>query len=414
MGARFLHCADLHLGARPLGLDARFGDLGEAFGRVIDAAVGENVDFMLISGDFFHHRAINAPTLDMALEGLGRLRTHGIPVYAIEGNHDAALYVDGTSWMGFLNDKGYLRLLNADAGAERFMSEYDGTSGCVAFEKGVRIIGVDFYFSSSLRRLQQLADEMPEYAGSTVLLLHTGVNRLLWQAENAVSAAALECFAGKVDYFALGHVHSRYEVDGGFYNPGAPEWVHVDEMKREGAEKGCYLVDIEAGRVEAGFLPSSPRPLLFVSLPFRPADGQAALEDAAVAAVAEAMDSGGPAPVVEITLLDGGASGLCMADTQAVARAVEVRCGVLKAEVWVGAGEARTVQEKGAEEGEPVERRVLRELVGAELPGADTEEACAFVLGIRDALEAGAGPDVIAQSLEEMADRLLRERENVG
>ncbi|MFZ5975911.1 MAG: metallophosphoesterase family protein [Bacillota bacterium] len=409
----FLHCADLHLGARPLGLEARFDDFGNAFERIVDHALESEVRFVLISGDFFHQRSINAATLGQALHALDRLRERSVPVYAIEGNHDAALYVDGESWMGFLNRQGYLRLLRPDADAAgSYLSEYDGASGCIAYAHGVRIVGLGYYFSASAKRMEQLAGQLPEYAGRTVLMLHSGVDRLLWQDANALSSSALSAFAGKVDYFALGHIHTRYEIPGGFYNPGAPEWVHIDEMKRANAEKGFYFVRISDGGAAAEFIPSTPRPVLFIDIQAQGNAGQSALEELAVENVKEAMDAHGLAPVVQIGI--GTQEDTLLFDTQAVARAVESRCGAIKAEVWIKSGENEARESGEGEDGVPIERMALEELIAEELPGADMEEACGFVLGLRDALDAGTDPSVITGSLEEMVNKVWGEQINVG
>ena len=58
-----------------------------------------------------------------------------------------------------------------------------------------------------------------------------------------ITRDTLAPYAGKVDYFAMGHIHSRSETSDWAYTPGAPECVHIDEAKR--GEKGCYIVTIE-------------------------------------------------------------------------------------------------------------------------------------------------------------------------
>lgn len=410
---RFLHCADLHLGARPLGLEARFEDFGAAFERIVDYALERKVMFMLISGDFFHQRSINAATLGQALQALERLREAGISVFAIEGNHDAALYVDGESWMGFLNRQGYLHLLRPDiAAGGDFLSDYDGTAGCVAYAHGVRIVGLGYYFSASAKRMELLAQQLPEYAGPTVLMLHAGVDRLMWQDANALASSALSSFSGKVDYFALGHIHTRYEIHGGFYNPGAPEWVHIDEMKRAGAEKGFYSVRVNNFGTVVDFIPSAPRPVLFIDMHVKGNMAQSALEELAADRVMELMDAAGPAPVVQIGI--ESPQNALMPDTQAIARAVESRCGAMKAEVWIKAGDDAPHLPGEDEESVPIERIALEELIAEELPGADMQEACDFALGLMDALEAGTDPCTVAVTLGEMAKKIWGGQENVG
>src|SRR5579863_6488367 len=110
MRASFIHIADTHLGYEQYGVRERFNDFSRAFWDITDEAVNRQVDFVVIAGDLFNKRAIDALTLIHAIEGLKKLRDKGIPVVAIEGNHDRSYYRDGTSWLQFLCHQGYLKL----------------------------------------------------------------------------------------------------------------------------------------------------------------------------------------------------------------------------------------------------------------------------------------------------------------
>ncbi len=65
---RFLHMADCHLGYRQYNLRERFNDFGQAFLNVIDTAIAEKVDFVLLAGDLFQKRAIDAAATLQAAE----------------------------------------------------------------------------------------------------------------------------------------------------------------------------------------------------------------------------------------------------------------------------------------------------------------------------------------------------------
>src|SRR5579863_7136015 len=110
MKASFIHVADTHLGNEQYGKRERFNDFSQAFWDIMDEAAQYPVDFVVIAGDLFNKRAIDAMTLIHAIEGLKKLRDKGIPVIAIEGNHDRSYYRDGTSWLQFLCHQGYLKL----------------------------------------------------------------------------------------------------------------------------------------------------------------------------------------------------------------------------------------------------------------------------------------------------------------
>jgi DNA repair exonuclease SbcCD nuclease subunit len=64
---------------------------------VIDCAIAEKVDFVLISGDFFDKTKIDPMTLIKSVEGLKRLQADSIKAIAISENHDRILDQDGIS-----------------------------------------------------------------------------------------------------------------------------------------------------------------------------------------------------------------------------------------------------------------------------------------------------------------------------
>ena len=113
MKARFLHFADCHLGNRQYNNIERGHDFGRAFIWVIDKAVAEKVDFVVLAGDLFEKRSIDAQTLQQAMRGLERLQRANIPCLAVEGNHELAYFEDRVGWMPFLAARDLLILLDA-------------------------------------------------------------------------------------------------------------------------------------------------------------------------------------------------------------------------------------------------------------------------------------------------------------
>ena len=90
MHFKFLHFGDCHLGYRQYDHPDRANDFYRALRHVIDAALAEQVDFVILAGDLFHKRAIDALTLNQAVTQLERLQQAGIPCIAVEGNHELA------------------------------------------------------------------------------------------------------------------------------------------------------------------------------------------------------------------------------------------------------------------------------------------------------------------------------------
>ncbi len=94
---RFIHAADAHIDSPLKGLeahdgapvDALRGATRRAFENLIQLAIDEDVDFLVIAGDLYDGDW-KCYSAGLFVRGqLARLRDKGIPVYLIAGNHDA-------------------------------------------------------------------------------------------------------------------------------------------------------------------------------------------------------------------------------------------------------------------------------------------------------------------------------------
>lgn len=94
---RFIHAADIHLDSPLNGLsvypDAPADQLRsatrDAFTVLIDRAIEEAVDFIVIAGDLYDGSWRDYNTGIFFCKEMGRLKRAGIPVYLLFGNHDA-------------------------------------------------------------------------------------------------------------------------------------------------------------------------------------------------------------------------------------------------------------------------------------------------------------------------------------
>ena len=94
---KFLHCADVHLDSPLRSLSNYPGAPVEllrtatrdAFEGLIDVAIRETVDFIIIAGDLYDGPWRDFRTGLFFVNQMGRLRENNIPAYVLYGNHDA-------------------------------------------------------------------------------------------------------------------------------------------------------------------------------------------------------------------------------------------------------------------------------------------------------------------------------------
>jgi len=109
---KFLHISDIHLGCTRYQLNESPRDFFDAWIDVLQKyAIGENVDFVIMAGDFFHKRNVPPETMNYAFAGLSLLKDHNIPVISIEGNHDQKHNDSEFSWLRSLANWNLLYLL---------------------------------------------------------------------------------------------------------------------------------------------------------------------------------------------------------------------------------------------------------------------------------------------------------------
>lgn len=261
MRASFMHIADTHLGYEQYGVRERFNDFSRAFWDASSDAGERSVDCMIIAGDLFNKRAIDAMTLIHAIEGLRRLKDRGIPVIAIEGNHDRSYYRDGTSWLQFLCYQGYLMLLSPvmrDGAPLLTPWQQETMQGTYVDLKGgrLRVYGLPWQGASTVRSMEGLVEALKaarreEEANGVeyrLLAMHTGVEGIVARIHGLPSMAHFQPLRECVDYLALGHVHKPYEFDGWMYNPGSTETCGSEESLWE--DRGYYYVEIDTDNPE--------------------------------------------------------------------------------------------------------------------------------------------------------------------
>jgi exonuclease SbcD len=312
---KFLHIADIHLGCRRYNLDERTKDFARAWLDVVDDhAIANKVDFVLISGDFFNARRVEPEAMNHAIAGLERLREAGIPVVAIEGNHDQheADSVSRFSWMRSLSRWGFLKLLEPDTSEGFRLAPWDDEAGRGSYVDiaGARIFGTHWFGTSANAAIPLLVDALREARSErlfNILMLHTDVEGQLNRPNiPALSVEKMKELRGLVDYVALGHTHKRFEIENWAFNPGSLEAVSIDEYREE---RGLYLVEVdEAHNVTATHSRDyTQRPFQRLSFDVSGAEDAEAVRRGVMEVVEREArrhdeDDSKPAPIIEINL----------------------------------------------------------------------------------------------------------------
>ncbi len=212
---RLLHTADWHLGYRQYGMAVRESDFVRPLAEIGDVAENERVDAVLVAGDVFDSPRPPASAVQAAREFGDRMKAAGIPVLAVDGNHDLA----GGRWA---------RLCGFDP-------LYDESRPKVVEAGGTRVAGIDFC------RTQQLLDRLESYKAAGVdlrggvLALHAEIAELTVYAA-PVGIEQLEPYmdALNVGYVALGHIHNAVgtasTVGRPYRYPGSTEVNDVSEL----------------------------------------------------------------------------------------------------------------------------------------------------------------------------------------
>ena len=236
---RFLHAADLHLDSPLRGLERHDGLSMErirdasrrALDKMIDAAIAHEVAFVVIAGDLYDGNWKTISTGRYMAHALGRLIRHGIRVFLLQGNHDAASILT--------------RDLPLQAGIDRFPSRKPGSFTMDTLR--VALHGQSF----AERHVPH--DMTPAYPPPVegyfnIGVLHTSLSGH-GQHETYAPCTPEGLRAKSYDYWALGHVHERMILNDGtpIVYPGVLQGRHI----RETGEKGVVLVTVEDHVVKA-------------------------------------------------------------------------------------------------------------------------------------------------------------------
>jgi DNA repair protein SbcD/Mre11 len=253
MALKLFHVADLHLGRRRLDGRLPDSDFATAFGYIAEKAIEEKADVFLIAGDLFDRPTVEPPHLRQAQQILGRLKTSGIKVIAIEGNHDRAfIHCEDPTWVQYLAEDDLLVLLRtAFDSTGPILNPWDPSrrTGAWIDIGGVCFVGAGYLGAATPFKIRQLVARL-ETGRAHVLLLHAGPDHFVGES-GGFSASDLELLNEKICYLALGHIHRPMRYGDWACNPGSPENCDIREAiydrdsAGEAAARGYAVLEID-------------------------------------------------------------------------------------------------------------------------------------------------------------------------
>jgi DNA repair exonuclease SbcCD nuclease subunit len=199
-------------------------------------------------GDFFHKRSVPPETMNYAVDGLTMMREAGIPVLAIEGNHDQKHTDNEFSWLRSLARWGLVKLLEPVTAEGRMSYEpWDESArrgGFIDIGRA-RIFGSEWYGASGNWAIPMLTEAIKENrreGAFHILMLHTDVEGHQMHPIPALSLSALKELKEAVEYVGLGHTHKHYEIDNWAFNPGSIEITNITEFRET---RGVFIVEVD-------------------------------------------------------------------------------------------------------------------------------------------------------------------------
>lgn len=285
---KIIHCADIHLDSSlSAHLDERRAkmrreEILNTFLKMIDYAAAHEVQAILIAGDLFDVRRVQAG-VRAAVESAIR-RHPDIGFYLLRGNHEASGFLDA--------------LEEIPENLKLFGEEW--TTYCLnpSGKGNIMLTGAEL----APGRTKELYDSLlPDYEKFNIVMLHGQQNDYL--SKNRAEVIALEKLKNKgIDYLALGHVHEYHceELDrrGKWCYSGCLEGRGFDECGEHGF--ALLEVDEESLSYRHRFIPFASRTLRTLEVDVTGCADSAETEDAVERALAEASFS--PEDMVKIVL----------------------------------------------------------------------------------------------------------------
>ncbi|MBK6427830.1 MAG: DNA repair exonuclease [Blastocatellia bacterium] len=296
-GIRFLHAADLHIDSPFRGLAAapehvvaaaRSSTL-EAFDGLVSLALERGVDFVVLAGDVYDAADRSLRAQLRFRDGLDRMAGAGIEVFVAHGNHDPL-----DSRMAALTLPERVVVFGPEVETHEVVRDGVAIAAVSGIGYRTRVVTENLSHGFSAMRA-------PFHVG--VLHCNLGGNT---GHENYAPCTLSDLIGTGVDYWALGHVHTRAVLNATPHvvYPGNSQGRHINEP----GPRGCYVVTVsEHGDVALDFEALDRIRWHQVDVPINDVDTVDALEVRLLGALAElSADADGRSLICRVRLSGRG------------------------------------------------------------------------------------------------------------
>ncbi len=245
---RFVHASDLHLDSPFTGLKSIKADVSQqlceatfqAYNKIIDLCLQERVDALLLAGDVYDGADRSLRAQLKLVDGLKRLDDAGIRSFICYGNHDPL--------------SGWEARLEFPMRCHRFGPEVEAVPLDPNEPGKATVCGVSYPKRDVRDNLALQFEGVRPNSSFAIGLLHCNVggNR---DHESYAPCTVDDLANVDIDYWALGHVHTRQvarEQSPAVVYPGNPQ----GRNPKETGPHGVYLVEVsDSGTVNLDFRP---------------------------------------------------------------------------------------------------------------------------------------------------------------
>jgi exonuclease SbcD len=268
---RVLHFSDLHIGVEnygridpETGLSTRLGDFLYSLDQVVEFALTESVDLVLLAGDAYKGRDPSQTHQREFAKRLNRLSQAGIPTFLLVGNHDLPAASSRATAVDIFPT---LEVANVYVGNSLKTYDVSTPSGpiqvlAVPWPRRSAILSREDSRGMSIEQVRQALEERltegidieakklnPDVPA--IITAHVTVNgatvgterSMMLGQDHVLLVSALDL--PQVEYVALGHIHKHQIL-----RPDPPMVVYSGSLQRvdfseEGDEKGFCIVDLD-------------------------------------------------------------------------------------------------------------------------------------------------------------------------